>query len=450
MQDKRIKLLRDVDTGDAITKLAVPAIIGFMVMALYNVADTVFVSWWGYKGTAAVQVVFPIMMISSAVGLTLGIGGGSYISRLLGKNDIKMANSVVSLSLVTGIITGIVYVVTVIYFLKDIVKLFGASGEIIQLSMDYGFYIVIGSFFVIISMILNNSLRAEGSANYSMIGMGIGSIINIVLDPIFIFTLDLGLEGAAIATIISQGISCGILYYFYLVNKTVLKISFSNIKFSIDIYKEIFQIGLPTFFRQVLFSVSMGMLNQGADMTGGAYLLSAMGISIKITSLIGFFIFGMGQGLQPVVGYNFGADNMRRVLEAQRHGFIKTVRGTIIGILFLMVFAENIVKLFTDEHQVVIYGTYSIRVLSVGLLCMAISNTVVVVFQAIGHGKAAMLFSVLRQGILLIPAIIIMTKFFNAEGLIWSQTVADILTLVISLCVYLPFIKREKLKLDLA
>ncbi len=450
MNDKRIKILRDMDTGKAIIKLAIPAIISFIVMAVYNVADTVFVSWWSYKGSAAVQVIFPIMMISSAIGLTLGIGGGSYISRLLGQNNIKQANAVISTSIFTGIFAGVVYVAITLYFLKDIVSIFGASGEIIHLSVDYGIYIVIGSFFVIISMVLNNALRSEGSGMHSMIGMGIGSILNILLDPLFIFTFDWGLKGAAIATIISQAISCIILYQFYLRKKTILEIHFRCVKVDLGIYKEIFKIGLPTFFRQVLFSLSMGILNEGADMAGGAYLLSAMGISIKVTSLMGFFVFGMGQGLQPVVGYNFGAKNMERVISAQKHGIIQTTSGTLIGTILMMVFAKPIMSIFVNQPEVLSYGVYAIRVLAFGIIFMAVSNTIVVVFQAIGHGRAALLFSVLRQGILLIPAIILMTRFFEAKGLIWSQTVADILTLIISFVVYIPFIKRESDKLKKA
>ncbi len=448
MNDKRIKILRDMDTGKAINKLALPAIIGFMVMAIYNVADTVFVSWWSYKGAGAVQVLFPIMMLASAIGLTFGIGGGSYISRLLGQNKSKMANSVVTTSLYTGLFIGIIYIAFSLFYLGDIVKIFGASGEIIELSILYGRYIIIGSIFVIASMVLNNSLRAEGSAKYSMIGMGLGSLINIVLDPIFIFTLDLGIEGAAIATMLSQAISCGILYQFYLRKKTLLCIHPRYFKFDVHIYSEVLKIGIPTFFRQFLFSIAMGLLNKGADVVGGEYLLSAMGIAIKVTSMMGFFIFGMGQGLQPVVGYNYGANNIKRVLSAQRHGFIKTTIGTSIGVAILVVFANQIISVFTKEPKVIEYGVVAIRSLSLALIFMAISNTVAIVFQAIGHGRAAMLFSVLRQGILFIPAIIILPKYFGATGLIYAQFVADFLTFVISLIVYIPFLKNERQKLE--
>ncbi len=443
MEDKRIKILRDMDTSKAIRKLAIPAIIGFMVLAIYNVADTIFVSWWSYKGAAAIQVIFPIMMISSAIGLMFGIGGGSYISRLLGQGDIDKARSVVITSLLTAIFVGVIYVSICLIWLEELVKIFGASGDIVKLSVEYGFYIILGSFFVIQSMVLNNTLRAEGSAKFSTIGMGIGSVLNIILDPIFIFVFDLGLRGAAIATMLSQGVSFFVLFQFYFRKKTILSVNLKYFRFYSKIYREIFKIGLPTFFRQLLFSISMALLNQVSNRYGGDFLLSAMGIAIKFTSMLGFFIFGMGQGIQPVVGYNYGAKNRDRVFSAQRQGIIKTFRATLIGVVLFIFLAKPIMLLFTKEAEVVKYGISAIRVLSVAALFMSVSNTISVIFQAIGHGWASLLFSVLRQGIILIPAIIFLPKFWGTTGVIYSQFATDLLTFLISLAVYIPFLKNK-------
>ncbi|MDO4773025.1 MAG: MATE family efflux transporter [Bacillota bacterium] len=446
MEDKRIKILRDMDTGKAISKLSIPAIIGFMVMAAYNIADTIFVSWWNYKGAAAVQVVFPIMMAASAIGLSFGIGGGSYISRLLGENRRENADSVVTTSLITGIGVAVLYIGGCFLFMEELVRMFGAEGEMVALSVDYANCIVLGTIFVIPSMVLNNSLRAEGSAKYSMTGMGLGSLINIALDPIFIFTFDMGIEGAAIATILSQGISFAILYYFYLRKKTVLEIKLKYFKPSRELYSEILKIGLPTFFRQMLFSVSMGLLNEGARALGGDYLLSAMGIAIKVTSFQGFIIFGLGQGLQPVVGYNYGAKNMERVFSAQKHGFVKSFRASLLVGVIMVVFARQIMMIFTDEQRVIEYGILAIRSLSYASIFMSISNNISVVFQSVGHAKAALLFSILRQGVFLIPAIQFMPRFFGFSGLVNAQLAADVLTLLASLLFYVPYIRGEMAK----
>ncbi len=446
IDDKRIEVLRDMDTGKAIIKLALPAILGFVVMAVYNVVDTLFVSWWSYEGIAATQVVFPIMMVSSALGLTFGIGAGSYISRLLGEENKKRANAVLSTSLYTSLIIAVLYVALLLPNLRAIVISFGAVDNIVNLSVDYGFYIVIGALFIIPSMVFNNSLRAEGSAKYSMIGMAIGAVVNIILDPIFIFSLDLGVKGAAMATALSQLVSVLVLYAFYLRKKSMINLHFKYFKFDLVIYKEVFKVGLPTFFRQILFAFSMALLNNSAGAMGGDYLLSAMGIGIKVSSMVGYFIFGMGQGLQPVVGYNFGAKNLERVFSAQKNGMKQTFFGSLVGVIILLVFTGPILRFFTDEVEVLEYGYMLMRLFSIALLFMAVSNTVAVVFQALGYGKASLFFSVLRQGILLIPAILILPRFYGVYGVILAQPFADALTFLISICIYIPFIKKLKKK----
>ncbi len=447
MEDRRIEVLRDMDIGKAIGKLSLPAIIGFMVMGLYNVADTIFVSQWSYQGAAAVQVVFPIMMMASAIGLAFGIGGGSYISRLMGEDRIKRANEVLSTCFFSAMAIAVLYIVVVLWNLRDVVVKFGAADDIIVLSYTYGYYIVLGAIFVVPSMVFNNSLRSEGSARFSMIGMLFGTLLNIVLDPIFIFVLGLGLKGAAIATVISQGISTGILFLFYLRKKTVVSLGLRYFRADVDIYREVLKIGLPTFFRQLLFSVSMGVLNQNATRVGGDYLLSAISIAMKTSTIPLFFVLGMGQGIQPVVGYNFGADNRKRLLLAQKQGMKVTFLGAAFGAVVLFVLAKPIIMIFTEEPTVVGYGIYTIRAMAFGLVCTSISNTIAVVYQAVGNGRAALLFSVLRQGILLIPSILILSRLYLQWGVILSQPVADLLTLVISLLVYVPFVQRQKKRL---
>ncbi len=445
MNDERIKVLRDLDTKLAIIKLSIPAIIGFLVMAIYNMVDTIFVSWIDYKGAGAVQVAYPIMMIGGAIGLAFGIGGGSYISRLLGEHKIKKANAVIILSFCTSIVVGLLYVAVVLYFLNPILKAFGAEKDMMVFARDYAYYIVIGTIFIIPSMVFNNSLRAEGSSKYSMIGMAVGSIINIILDPLFIFTFDMGIKGAAIATMISQIISLFILVQYYLRKKTILQLSLSNLKIDCKIYAEILKIGVPTFFRQILFSISMAVLNKSAAIVGGDYLLSAVGISLKVTAVPTYIIFGLGQGIQPVVGYNFGANNLNRVRSAERHGLKISFGITFINTIILLVYAKPILHLFTDEIHVYTYGIFALRALSISLIFMAVSNTIAIIFQAIGHKRVSLLFSVLRQGILFIPAILILSAVFGEKGLLLSQLIADILTFFISMVIYIRFIRKNEI-----
>ncbi len=442
MTDKRIHILRDMDTSKAITKLAIPAIIGFMVMAIYNLADTIFISWWNPYGTGATQVLFPIMMISSAIGLTFGIGGASYISRLLGEKQQAKANSVVSTAMLTGIVIGAIYILVTTIFLRKIVVVFGAKNQIIDMSVEYGFYIVIGSIFVIMSMILNNSLRAEGSGKYSMYGMATGSFLNILIDPLFIFTFGMGIKGAALATMISQAISCLILYYFYFREKTILRLSFKNAKPSLHLYQEILKIGMPTFFRQILFSVALAILNRFAMFYGGENLLAAMGDAQKIASIPLFFIFGIGQGMQPVIGYNYGAKNTTRVLSAQKNGMKMAFAVSLLFFTALFVFARPIMAIFTDNEAIIKYGVLCNRAFALGILFTGVSNTISVVFQALGHGLASLFFSIMRQGVLLISAIYILSAFYGETGVIFAQFAADVVTFLLSILIYLPFIRK--------
>ncbi len=444
MTDKRIEILRDMPVNKAIQKLSLPAIIGFMVMGLYTVADTVFISRWNYRGAAAVQVIFPVMMIASAIGLAFGVGSGSYLSRLLGEEKQTRAKEVLSTSLFSAVCIAAVYIIIAILNLDTVVMLFGATGTIIPLAIEYGFYIILGALFVVPSMVLNNTLRAEGSARYSMIGMVAGTALNLILDPIFIFTLNLGLKGAAFATMFSQAVTCAVLLHFYLRKKTVLEIALRHIRFELSIYKEVFKIGIPTFFKQLLVSLSMAVFNKIATSVGGDYLLSAMSITMKVVGLPTFFIFGMGHGLQPVVGYNFGAKNKERLLAAQRYGMKATFLGAALSAGVLLILARPITLLFTNEAPVITFAVLSLRLMSLGLMFTAISNTVAIVYQAIGNGKAALLFSVLRQGILFIPSIIILGRVYSGVGVMLAQPVADFITFVISIIVYIPFVKKEK------
>lgn len=250
MEDKRIRLLRDESISKAINKMSIPAIIGLLVMGIYNFVDTMFVAWLGTAATGATQVVMPIMMLVSSFGLAFGMGGGSYISRLLGSNEKEKANQVGTVSLYSSISVGLIFTIVALVFIEPLLSFFGgASGSVMTLSKSYGIYILLGSVLTMGNMTMNNLLRAEGSAKLSMIGMFVGSVLNIALDPIFIFTFDLGIKGgAAIATTLSQGVTFIILITRYLSHHTVIRIKPKYFMPSKDIFYEMFKVGVPTFF----------------------------------------------------------------------------------------------------------------------------------------------------------------------------------------------------------
>ena len=450
MDDHRIHLLEKEKISKAINTMAMPAIIGFMVMAIYNVVDTMFVAWLGTDATSATQVVLPVTMLVTAFGLMFGIGGGSYLSRLMGMKKIQHARELTIVTLVSGLIAGVFFVIAMSIFIEPILMFFGADEAIMPMSLGYGRYIILGSAFVMGNMAMNNLMRAEGSAKYSMLGMAAGSVLNIILDPIFIFVFDMGIEGAAIATSLSQGVSFAILLRYYLKGKTVMPMSIKHFKPSKDMYIEISKVGIPTFFRQVLFSVSIGYLNQGAMQYGGASLLAASGLVFKTMMIPTYIIFGIGQGYQPVVGYNFGAKNKDRIMEAFRYALIVCgIVATVTGIGAILM-GEWLLSVFRPEPEVMAYALQGVKFTAVAVLMMAASNTIGIFYQSIGRGKESLILSVARQGVFFLPAIFIMPMFMGATGILAAQLVADILTLILSTGMILYYHQGGSLEKDLA
>ncbi len=436
MEDKRIRILRDEKISTAVIKMSLPAIIGFFVMVIYNLTDTMFVSWISYEAPGATQIVFPIMLIASSIGLMFGVGAASYVSRLLGEKKYQVAETVISIAVFSSIFIGLFYVIIVEFNIVSLLHAFGAKENLLQMAIDYGKYIIIGSLFIMPSMTLTNILRAEGSPKFGMIGMLVGSFLNIILDPILMFGLDMGIKGASIATAVSQLISLSLLLSFYIRKKTVLHLDLKKFRLDISIYKEIFKIGIPTFIKQLLISVSMGLLNKAAVLYGGDFLLSAMGITIKITGIPMYFILGTGQGVQPVVGYNFGAGNIERVKKTALFGIKMSVFGAVFSALLFFPFARVIMSFFSENEKVINYGIEIIKVTSIAIIFMGVSNTINALFLALGKGKVSMFLATARQGTMYIPFILIMPIIMGYKGVIYAQLIADILTFIISIIIY--------------
>lgn len=449
MNDKRIHLLRDEKISKAIVHMSIPAIIGLMVMGIYNFVDTMFVAWLGTKATGATQVVFPIMMLVSAFGLSFGMGGGSFVSRLMGMNKKDEANKVGTVAFYTVIIVGVLFTILAILGMEPLFGFFGASSEMMALTKDYGFYILLGSVFTMGNMTLNNLLRAEGSAKLSMIGMASGAILNMILDPIFIFVFGWGIQGAAIATTLSQVVSFVILFSRYVSHHSVVRIERKYFKPEWALYKEIFKVGIPTFLRQVLVSLSLGFMNQVAMEFGGSNLLAATGILFRVTMIPIYGIFGIGQGFQPVIGYNYGSKNKDRVVESVSFALKFSAGVALVSCLILVVFAKPILGVFRPETAVLDYGLQGMKYYATSIVFMGLTNIIGVFYQALGKGKESLILSVSRQGIFFIPALMILPGFLGIQGVLASQLVADVLTLILSGVFFIPYMTGKRLEEDL-
>jgi len=444
MNNERINTLENKSINKALLELAFPSIIGMLINAIYNMADTFFIGRLNEPSAlGAVTIAFPIMMMVGSIGGMFGIGGGSFLSRLLGQKDYKKANISTSTSFFTSLIVSIIVSIGMFVFVEPLLRIFGATETIMPYALSYTKIIIVANSITMLNMTMNNLLRAEGAAKRSMYGFLIGSGINIILDPIFIFIFDLGVAGAAWATIIGKTISFIYLFSFYVKKKSIAEISLKCFKPTKYIYGEIFKIGFPSFTRQMLASISMGMVNSAA-MVYGDSVIAGLGLSLRVFSIAFFIVFGFSTGFQPLAGYSWGANDMERFKETLKSG----IKGaTFIALFFFTVFffgKEFIVSSFTD---VVAVQNFSIRMMNAMLISLPFMGFQIIVttmFQSIGKGKPSMILSMARQGYFLIPLLLVLPDLIGLDGIIYAQPIADILTLILTVFMFVKQYKAFK------
>jgi putative MATE family efflux protein len=447
MSDKRIHLLKDENVFKSLVTMAAPAILGLIVQAVYNMVDTMFVSWLGPTATGATQVVFVITTALSAIGLMFGIGVSTYISRLLGRNEQEQAEKAFSTVFNGAVVVGLTITLLFFIFIAPLLRLVGATDSLLPMSKDYSHYLIFGFPFMILNMLMNNSLRGEGSAKYSMTGMGLGALLNIVLDPIFIFGFNLGIKGAAIATSISQIVTTLILISFYLRGKSLLKFKFRFKLFDTIIWKEVLKVGVTSFLTQLLMSISISFINNQAGVYGGDNAIAAIGIVTKLIYISIFVFFGLGMGLQPLAGYSYGAKNSKRLLQALYYAIIISVTLGLFFNLIIYFFGENIISIFKPSEAVFDYAILYINIFMISITTMSIQFNVIYFLQAIGKGFISLLFSISRQGLLLIPLLLILPKSYGINGVFYAQAVSDIIIFIFTLIVLFIIVKKFKKKI---
>ncbi len=427
-----------------ITKLAIPTTISMLVTSIYNLADTFFVSKISTSASSAVGVVFSLMTIIQAAGFTLGMGAGSLLARKLGEKDKKAAEAYASTAFYTALTVGLVITVFGLIFIDELMSLLGATETNITFSKDYGNYILWAAPIMCSSFVMNNILRSEGKAALAMIGLSIGGILNIILDPIFIFMLNLQTAGAAIATVISQVISFSLLLIMFIFRKSNISLSPKNIVFKKKIYGEILLTGMPSLSRQGLASVATVLLNRAAGVYGDA-AIAALSIVAKVCMLVACICIGVGQGFMPVAGFNYGAKKFDRVKKAFNFTLIAdTSIMTFLGII-IFIFAPHILKLFRAEDATVIeIGTIAMRAQCISLPLMAVTIVANSLLQSVGKSIRATILSCCRQGIFFIPLILILPQFWGLAGIEYTQAISDGLTFIVSVPFVIWFFKGLK------
>ena len=332
-EEVQYKKMTETPIPRLITTMAVPTIISMLVTSVYNMADTFFVSKLGTSATGAVGIVYSLMAIIQAVGFMIGMGSGSQLSRLLGQKNQKEASEIGATGFYISIAFGLLLTVFGLIFIDPLMRILGATPTILPYARDYARYILLGASIMCASFVLNNLLRGEGKATLAMVGIATGGVLNIFLDPLFIFVFNLGIAGAAIATVLSQCISFIILLSFFLRGKSLISLNIRNVSRQAKVYISILKTGLPSLCRQGLASISTVALNLNAAVYGDA-AVAAMSVVSRIFMLMISVLIGFGQGFQPVAGYNYGARKFDRVRQAVKFSLVwGTIVVVVLGII---------------------------------------------------------------------------------------------------------------------
>lgn len=426
-------ILQDDNIGNVIWKFAIPGIIASLINAAYNIIDTAFVGFLNDTlAMAAVSVTFPLLILINAIGQLIGVGASSYIARSLGAKNKKEADTVASTAIFAGVFIGILFTVLILAFLEPILRLLGATDTIMPYAIKFAKPMVIGSIFTILIPILANIIRSEGNTKLSATAIGFSAIINIILDPIFMFTFNMGLVGASLATLLSQVISCCILASYFIRRKSFLTVTIRNFKPSKAMINEVVSIGTASFLAQSLISISMALLNITAKPYGDS-LIAALGISLKLSSLVVLVVLGYNQGFQPIASYYYGAKNYDNLNKAIKISIKRTTIFSSLATVILMIFAPTAINLFSSDINVIDIGAKTLRATILIYPLLGFTQLYAVLYQSLGMPKQAIILGTARQGIFFMPLIFILSKLFGISGVILTQAASDLCTVILTL-----------------
>ena len=440
---ERYVYLTETPINRLIPSLAVPTIISMLVTGIYNSADTFFVGRISTQATAAVGLVFSVMAVIQAFGFFCGQGSGTYLSRMMGAGNLQRANEMSATGFAVSLIIGVVIAVLGNVFATPMAKALGATPTTMRDTLIYMRIILIGAPFMTGQFVLNNQLRYQGSAFYSMIGLLTGAILNIALDPLLMFVFHLGVAGAALATISGQLISFIVLFAGTRKGGNV-RPELKNVRLNWYYIRELINGGAPSLFRQGLAAVATMLLNQAAGTYGGDAAIAAMSVVTRAVMLIVSALIGFGQGFQPVAGFNFGAGKKARV----REGFFFCVKyGTIflvLGAVFCIVFAPQVIGFFRNDPDVIQVGTVALRAQAIVLPLLGFTMMSNMLLQSIGEGVKASITSAARSGIFFIPLILILPRLFGLFGVEITQACADVLATALAIPLVAGQIRKLK------
>lgn len=432
-RNNKMELLGNAPISKALLAMGIPTMLGMMVNAIYNLVDAYFVGGLGTSQMGAISVVYPLGQVVVGLGLLFGNGSASYLSRLLGNREQEQADRVASTALYSSVAVGAVMIIFSLIFLRPILRLLGATDSIMPYAMTYAGIYVVSCIFNVFNVTMNNIVTSEGAAKTTMLALMAGAVLNIGLDPVFIYTLDMGVAGAAIATAISQIVSTLIYLTFIFRKKSIYSFKIKNCTFTKEIMSEIFKIGIPTLVFQILTSLSISLVNTQAGPYGDS-VIAGMGAVTRIVSMGSLIVFGFIKGFQPIAGYSYGAKKFDRLHKAIRTSILWSTVFCVIYGLLLTIFSSRIIAQFTDgDLEMIRVGTQSLRINGLSFLLFGFYTVYSSLFLALGKGLEGFVLGACRQGICFVPVILILPVFWGINGILYVQPIADVLSAIITI-----------------
>ena len=445
MNSEREHMLANEPISRLIWKLSLPATVGMLVQALYNLVDTIYIGHSvGALGIAGLSISFPLQMIIGGTGAMLGMGAASVISRNLGAKNYKRAEVAFGNNLLAILIFGGAIALVGKFLTVPILQAFGATEAILPYALDYMSVIFLGAPLIVFCMSMNNVIRSEGAAKVAMYSMVIGAIANIILDPVFIFILDMGVRGAAIATVMARLVVIGWITYYYSTGQSFLKFSIKYMKPQLDIMGEIIAIGFPALVRHAASSFVFGMVNQLAAFYGGDMAVALFGVNNRVIIFSFMPAIGIAQGMQPILGYSYGAGSYHRAREViLKSALIATVFSSLLALVFF-IFPKTVISIFTHDPALLEMGPHALRLMTFALCVIGFQMIGGTLFQAIGKALPSFILNTSRQILILIPVLYFLPKYIGIDGVWLAFPIADILSTFITVLVVIPQMKSLK------
>ncbi|SFM57810.1 MATE family efflux transporter [Methanolobus profundi] len=436
MINERYEMLASEDIKKLIFKMSSPAIVGLLVQAFYNLVDTIFVGRGlgadSALGIAGISVAFPVQMLMMGIAMGVGIGGASIISRSLGMNDHHKAERTLGNMVTLVVISSIIFTILGLVFIDPILKVFGASESILPFAREYTKYILMGTIFFAFSAALSNTIRAEGHAKYAMFIMLFSSIVNIILDPLFIFEFNMGIMGAAVATVISQVIGCVMVVHYYSSNISMLSFKPQYMMPDLALSYETLSIGMSEFIFNSVESLVFILLNQSLLVYGGDMAIAVFGIIIKVFMLTLMPIIGIKHGIQPIIGFNYGASNFERVRETVSISNYIVFGMCTLSVIAVFLIPEQIFRVFSSDAGLIDMGVPAIKISFLMMPFIGSQVVAMALLQSLGKSKGSLMITLSRQIFFLPPLVFILPLFMGLTGIWVSFPISDFLGFVVA------------------